>query len=90
MAEPHYEYPADLYCEGCGDWVDTRIEDRTAAYWFEEEPVEIAYRAAGCAVCGRTLCERDFDYGLIRFEHERRERLDPGVSAGGAGRDSAG
>ena len=61
-----YEYPEDLYCIKCDDYVSPALEDRVEEMEQNGKPVEIPWKAAVCPACGGLLCDRDLDYGILR------------------------
>lgn len=69
MFEP-YKYEDELFCEDCGADVPVKVVERTAKYWHDDKPLDVPYFAAVCSVCGRTLCQRDYDRALIRYVRE--------------------
>ena len=69
-----YEYPEVLYCDQCGQDVDTKIEERTATYTRDGEDFQVSYRAAVCPVCGKTLCERDQDFAFVNAISQMEEQ----------------
>lgn len=62
-----YEYPDELYCDKCRQYVTPKIIDRTASYDNSEtgKSIEVPYKAAVCPVCGNMLCERDQEFAFI-------------------------
>lgn len=68
MLPGEYRYPEALYCEGCDQDVSPAIVWRDALVAPRDGGAEIRfdYQAAVCPLCGQTLCERDYDYQLIK------------------------
>ena len=66
-----YEYPDVLYCDQCGQDVDSKIVERTATYTRDGKEIPVKYKAAVCPVCGKTLCERDRDFAFVNMTAEQ-------------------
>lgn len=69
-----YQYPEELYCDQCDQDVRPEILAKEAAIERTDGlRISFSYRAALCPLCRKTLCERDYDYALVRAIRENRE-----------------
>ena len=66
-----YVYPDELYCIKCDKDVEPVIESRTErlvrTICDKDVPVDASYKVALCPNCGDVLCDRDFDWAIVRI-----------------------
>lgn len=61
-----YEYPNDLYCVTCDEYVEPLLEKRVEHMQQNGKPVDIPWTVALCPKCRNMVCDKDLDYGILR------------------------
>ena len=62
-----YTYPDELYCIRCRADVRPRIVNKVYTFIRDTGKESIDYQAAVCPDCGETLCDRDYDFAVLRL-----------------------
>lgn len=73
-------YMDSYYCDHCRQDVEPKIEEesQTLVNTQSGKPLTVFFHAAKCPLCGKTLCEREFDYMFIRAVQAQEGEKDEG------------
>lgn len=68
-----YEYKPSYYCDRCRSDVEPTIVEKSQELLHTKDgaPLTVFFRAAFCPLCGKTLCEREFDYAFVEAVKRR-------------------
>ena len=72
--EALYEYKPEYYCDRCKADVRPNIvlKSQVMKNLKTVSELTVEYRAVECPICGKTLCEREFDYAFIKAVERAR------------------